>query len=704
MITLIHQINKTKNPDNLKSYVIALAGNPNVGKSTLFNALTGMNQHTGNWPGKTVSTASGSFKSNNCNFRLIDLPGTYSLSANSPDEEVARDAICLNDLDCVIIVVDATCLERNLHLVLQILEITNKVVVCVNLIDEAKKKNIEIDFDELSLQLGVPVVGTSARSKKGLKELTDIVYQVSSAKRKTFSVISRYEPVIEKAISIIENEIKLYLPNYSRSRWLSIQLLTSKNNNSNIKNIIINSNTNLTSAINNAKKFIDENNNSQCNIQDKITEGLIKRSEEIFRLCIRINCTTYSSRDRKIDKILMSKLTGIPVMLLLFALIFYITIIGANYPSEWLNMLFAFIQTKLYELFAFCNVPPFITGIFIDGMYTTLSNVIAVMLPPMAIFFPLFTLLEDLGYLPRVAFNLDKIFCKSGANGKQSLSMMMGFGCNACGVTGCKIIESECERKIAIITNNFSPCNGRFPTLIAIISIFFVGSLPFAIQSISCALILVCIIFFSITVSLIVSKILSVTVFKGNSTSFILELPPYRKPQILKTIVRSLCDRTIFILGRAAAVAVPAGIVIWLLANICIGDKSLIIYASEFLNPFAQFMGLDGVILLAFILGFPANEIVLPIAVMIYMSTGSITEYDSLLQLHTILIGNGWTIVTAICTMIFSVMHFPCSTTCITIYKETKSLKCTFLSFIIPTLCGIVCCIFVNLFANIFFI
>lgn len=414
--------NDNLNNHHINSYAIALAGNPNVGKSTVFNALTGMNQHTGNWPGKTVATAVGHFWSNNCEFKIIDLPGTYSLSANSPDEEVARDAICLNNPDCVIMVVDATCLERNLNLVLQILEITDKAVLCVNLIDEAKKKLIEIDFDELSLQLGIPVVATSARSNKGLKELTDTVYEVVAKKRKTFSVITKYDDIIEKAINIIETEIKLYMPKYQHSRWLAIHLLEDTSDNSTIKSILTKYDKNLILAIDNAKKIT-----KNINIKDKIAESIVKKSEKIFNLCVKLNCITYGNRDRKVDKILTSKLTGIPIMLLLFALIFYITIIGANYPSEWLSALFSFIQSKLYELFEFFNISKFFTGMLIDGMYRTLANVVAVMLPPMAIFFPLFTLLEDLGYLPRVAFNLDRVFCKAGASGKQSLTMLMVY-------------------------------------------------------------------------------------------------------------------------------------------------------------------------------------------------------------------------------------------------------------------------------------
>lgn len=685
---------------------IALAGNPNVGKSTVFNALTGMRQHTGNWAGKTVANASGTFTHKNIDFTLVDIPGTYSLMASSPDEEAAREFICFGQPDCIIVVLDATCLERNLNLALQILEVNKKAVICVNLLDEATKKGIQIDLDELSLYLGVPVVGTAARSGEGLDELKDAVFDVATGKRKVFGTKIKYNSNIEKAIIKLENIIedsKLFDDktfSYLSKRFLALRLIDcDKKLDNSIKeyfNFSLIEHKTINKAFTEIHNELENIGMKQDDIRDIIVEGIVAKAQEIYAHCTCLCDKCYSRRDRKLDKILTSKLTGIPIMLLLFGVIFYITISGANYPSELLSMAFSKVQEWLYGLFDLLHSPPFLKGLLIDGMFKTLSWVVAVMLPPMAIFFPLFTLLEDFGYLPRVAFNMDRFFAKSGTSGKQSLTMLMGFGCNACGVTGCRIIESPRERIIATVTNNFVPCNGRFPTLIAIITMFFATGISLPFRSLVSAGLLLMVIVFGVVVTLLVSKLLSATLLKGLPSSFTLELPPYRRPQICKTIVRSLLDRTIFVLLRAMCVAAPAGIVIWLMSNIMINGESLCVIISNFLQPLGSLMGLDGVILLAFILGFPANEIVIPIIIMIYTASGTLVEYDSLSSLYNLFVENGWTWVTALCTMIFSLMHFPCSTTCLTIYKETKSLKWTLLSFILPTILGILLCMSIN--------
>ena len=685
---------------------IALAGNPNVGKSTVFNALTGMRQHTGNWAGKTVANASGTFTHRNIDFTLVDIPGTYSLMASSPDEEAAREFICFGQPDCIIVVLDATCLERNLNLAIQILEVNKKAVICVNLLDEATKKGIQIDLDELSLYLGVPVVGTAARSGEGLDELKDAVFDVATGERKVFGTKIKYNSNLEKAITKLENIIedsKLFDDktfSYLSKRFLALRLIDcDKKLDNSIKeyfNFSLIEHKTINKAFTEIHNELENIGMKQDDIRDIIVEGIVAKAREIYAHCTCLCDKCYSRRDRKLDKILTSKLTGIPIMLLLFGVIFYITISGANYPSELLSMAFSKVQEWLYGLFDLLHSPPFLKGLLIDGMFKTLSWVVAVMLPPMAIFFPLFTLLEDFGYLPRVAFNMDRFFAKSGTSGKQSLTMLMGFGCNACGVTGCRIIESPRERIIATVTNNFVPCNGRFPTLIAIITMFFSTGISLPFRSLVSAGLLLTGIVFGVVVTLLVSKLLSATLLKGLPSSFTLELPPYRRPQICKTIVRSLLDRTIFVLLRAMCVAAPAGIVIWLMSNIMINGESLCVIISNFLQPLGSLMGLDGVILLAFILGFPANEIVVPIIIMIYTASGTLVEYDSLSSLYNLFVENGWTWVTALCTMIFSLMHFPCSTTCLTIYKETKSLKWTLLSFILPTILGILLCMSIN--------
>ena len=689
--TLLNPAKTKKNKSKIKT--IAVAGNPNVGKSTVFNALTGLRQHTGNWPGKTVEKAEGKYTFHKKEFKLVDIPGTYSLLANSPEEEIARNFICFEKPDAVVIVMDATCIERNLNLALQILEITSNVIICLNLIDEAKKKNIFIDEDELSLQLGgVPVVCTNARKGEGLENLMEEIENVSEKKIKTVIVKNKYSPEIEACIESIEKRIKNQ-KNLNK-RWLAIRFLEeNKEFSSALSSHLGKQNFfKIQKAVTKEKRKL----NFTENLRDNTVEVLINRAESIYKSCVKISKKDYDKRDRMIDKFLTSPLTGFPTMILFLMGIFWITITGANYPSEVISSFLFSLEDKLMDLMVASAAPAWLSGILISGIYRTLSWVVSVMLPPMAIFFPLFTLLEDVGYLPRIAFNLDKIFKKCGSHGKQSLTMCMGFGCNACGVTGCRIIDSPRERLIAVLTNNFVPCNGRFPLLISVITMFFIGQSLSFFDSFKSTLILTSVIIFGVVISFIMSKILSKTLLKGLGSSFILELPPYRKPQIGKILIRSLFDRTIFILGRAVAVAAPAGLIIWVIANVKIGNLSLLMHCANFLDPFARMLGLDGVILMAFILGFPANEIVFPIIIMSYMCTETILEIQNPAELHNLLISHGWTYITGICVMLFSLLHFPCGTTLWTIKKETKSLKWTALSFIIPTVTGILVCFIVS--------
>ncbi len=626
---------KKERSSTLASYTIALAGNPNVGKSTVFNALTNLHQHTGNWPGKTVATARGSFTYSGEEYTLVDLPGTYSLFADSAEEEIARDYIRSGEADATVVVADATCLERNLNLTLQVMECAYPVVLCVNLLDEAEKKGISVDLTALQDALGIPVIGTAAGGGRGLNALRAAVRQAV------------HSPLPPPPAQVT---------------------------------------------------YPDTEGLDADRRQDALAGALLARARELTAAAVRTPADAHR-RDRRLDRIFTSRVTGIPVMLLLLGLVFWLTIAGANVPSELLSRLLFSWQEPLRNALIYIHLPQLIRNALVDGVYRTVAWVVSVMLPPMAIFFPLFTLLEDAGYLPRVAFNLDHHFKCAGACGRQSLTMCMGFGCNACGVMGCRIIDSPRERLIAILTNSFVPCNGRFPTLIALLTMFFVTGSGLAGSLLSAALLLAAIVL-AVAMTLWASRLLSRTLLKGTPSSFSLELPPYRMPRIGQVILRSVLDRTLFVLGRAIMVAAPAGLLIWLLANFRVDGVSLLAACARFLHPLGRAMGLDGMILLAFLLGFPANEIVIPILLMGYLSTGTLTDYATLGELKALLLANGWTFRTAFCAALFTLFHFPCGTTCLTIRKETGSWKWTAIGIALPTLAGAVLCTAANLLLN----
>jgi ferrous iron transport protein B len=705
-------------------FLVALAGNPNTGKSTVFNALTGLRQHTGNWPGKTVARAEGGYRHAGKRIKLIDLPGTYSLNAGSADEEVARDFILFGRPDVTVVVVDATRLERNLNLANQILEITDRVVICLNLMDEAKRRGIGVDVVKLSQLLGVPVVPTVARRGEGIPELLDAIHGLAAGDIKPSPYrIDRYSPELEVAVQRLSRGIETVFAELSNSRWVALRLLagdgsiTTAVRTGEIGTLRENGTQHPGSNASVPFRVSDRSRSDELlalaeelrwtlnpDFEDSLTESSYATAQSVAQAStLRGLRRTGFDLDRSLDRMLTSRWLGFPIMLVILSAVFWLTIAGANIPSGAIAALLLDMgHPALKGLAAGIGMPWWVSGILIDGVYLATAWVVAVMLPPMAIFFPLFTLLEDFGYLPRVAFNLDKLFQKAGAHGKQALTMCMGFGCNAAGVVSARVIDSPRERLIAIITNNFSLCNGRWPTQILIASIFIGALAPAHIAGLVSAAAVVSVAVTGIGAMLLASWALSRTVLRGEATTFSLELPPYRPPRILRTLYTSLIDRTGIVLWRAIMFAAPAGAVIWLLANLHVGALSIAELMISWLHPFGLLLGLNGVILLAYVVAIPANEIVIPTVLMLTVLTlklggvgagsGVMFELESTSATSDLLRAGGWTLLTGINLMLFSLLHNPCSTTLYTIYRETRSAKWTTLSAALPLVMGFTVC------------
>ena len=682
---------------NKKTVTVALAGNPNVGKSTVFNALTGLKQHTGNWTGKTVDLASGTTETKDIIFNFVDIPGTYSLKPHSKEEQVAGEYICCGEAQKVAVVCDATSLERNLYLALQIIETGAEAVVCINLLDEAKKKGVTVNTVLLEKELGVPVVGMTARDGAGIGELLEMLSK--KANNNPFKI--KYNDNIENAIEYVIPALKKYKISQLNKKWFALRLLENDSFTLGLieksKDLSDNQKSEILESVQKGRAYLNSKNELE-NLSETISSTLYEIASRISNLV-----TLKSDKNEslsKSEKIFTNKYSAYFVMFIMLSLILYITIAGANYPSQWLSDFFYFCELKLINVADFFNMPEFFKGMLISGGFRVLGWVVSVMLPPMAIFFPCFTLLEDLGVLPRVAYVLDNGFRKAHTCGKQALTTCMGYGCNCVGISGARIIDSKRERLVAILTNSLTVCNGRFPAIITLISVFLVSGSGF-VGGICSALILALIIVLSLALTLLISNLLSKTLLKGENSHYILEIPPYRKPQISKVIINSVLNRTILVLFRAVVVAFPAGVIIWLLANVTFKETNILNYITYIFTPLGNLMGMDGETLSAFFLGVPANEIVLPITLMSYLGAEEMVNIESTNLIGEILKNNGWTHLSALCFIVFCVVHFPCATALLTIYRETKSVKWSVLAFVIPTILGGILCGLINIIGNI---
>jgi ferrous iron transport protein B len=665
-----------------KRFVVGLAGNPNVGKSAIFNTLTGGRQHVGNWPGKTIERAEGDFRHGEWQIHLVDLPGTYSLAAQSPEEIVARDYILSDEPDVIVDIVDATCLERNLNLTLQSLELTGKVVVALNLMDEVRRQGWEIDTEALEEALGVPVIPTVAVEGEGLPELVEEVVAVAKGQLRTEPVSVDYGVTIEGYIQDLEADLDS-LGIDGQSRWLALRLLEDDPEivqafqKGDLAHFCLREDAAPASpealrAVLRRAARLREATHPDARIE--IVRRRYELAHEVTHRVARHLRPMETSLTERMDRIITHRIWSCPIMLAILVGVLWITIQGANIPSSWLGSAFAWLAEVTRDLLLSINAPWWVVGSLVDGLIVGTGTVIAVMLPPMIIFFTAFNLLEDIGFIPRVAFNLDRLMRAVGSQGKHTLVAMMSFGCNVTGVLSSRIIEGPKDRIVAIVTAPLVLCNGRFGAGLALIILFF-GN-----RALQMTLIYL---FISVGAMLLATWILNRLLFRREPGGFVMELPPFRTPKWGQVIWRTLVHQVGHTMGRAIMIAAPATLLIWLLGNLPPGaafEQTAIGQLVRVLAPLGQALGLTGEMLVALLFTLPAKEIVVSSLAMTYGLQSTLADSQAVLDY----LAQTWTTLVAFSFLTFYMLYLPCLVTVWAIWKETRSLKWTIVSLLLP--------------------